>query len=161
MEQAAERWQIAIRRWWPESGNPEDAEPPLPHDTFFDRELPLYVDWDYWAKTWVVPNQSTNVLKFDNTHWPSELDRFRAELQVIKGTATKGLLSSEALTLVNSVYSGTYINQSTPNATIQRLDDELTALIAAKLDVSATDIQSSPLSALALYHFATLPPDAA
>ncbi len=161
MGQAADRWRIAVRRWWPGSSDPQDGEPAMPHDTVFDREVPLYVDWDYWSRTWIVPRQSTNRLKFDNAHWPSELDRFRAELQTVKEAAAKGLLSAEALKTVNTIYGGTYIGDSTPMDTIHKLEEKLVASVSSKLSLSDADILKSPLVALPLYHFTTVSGDAA
>ncbi len=161
MGQAADRWRIAVRRWWPGSSDPQDGEPAMPHDTVFDREVPLYVDWDYWSRTWIVPRRSTNRLKFDNAHWPSELDRFRAELQTVKEAAAKGLLSAEALKTVNTIYGGTYIGDSTPMDTIHKLEEKLVASVSSTLSLSDADILKSPLVALPLYHFTTVSGDAA
>ena len=40
MQEAREIWRIEVRKWWP--AHPEDGEPDMPHDTYFDREFPLY-----------------------------------------------------------------------------------------------------------------------
>jgi len=161
MGQAADLWRTAVRRWWPESPNPEDAEPPMPHDTVFEREVPLYVDWDYWAKRWAGPTQSTNIWRFDNAHLPSELDRLRAEFHAVKDAAAKGLLCGRALETLHDIYSSTYINESTPAATVRALEDKLVAEPSLQLAVADAEIRSSPLLAPALYHFTTFPPDAA
>ena len=43
MTHVKELWDVFIKRWWP-SGY-ESGEPSFPHDTYFARQTPLYVDF--------------------------------------------------------------------------------------------------------------------
>ena len=47
-------WNNAIQKYWP-SGY-ESGEPDMPHTTYFDRELPLYIDFINYYNQWFIPN---------------------------------------------------------------------------------------------------------
>lgn len=157
MDRALAWWQIETKRWWPGSSNPEDVDPPLPHDTFFDREMPLYVDWDYLINRWVVPDQRMNRRKFDNKHWDSDFDTLRSEFRRVQAALADGLLSRNALQLVNEIYCSTYISDKTEDTVLRGLNDKLTSAFAEVLSVDNERVSQSPLYVLPLYHFTTLP----
>ena len=63
MEHVKEMWMAEITRWWP-SGY-ESGEPDFPHDTYFLRELPLYVDFIDFDQQWHVPDHRTQWHRFN------------------------------------------------------------------------------------------------
>lgn len=160
MAKALEFWRIGVRRWWPESSDPEYAEPPMPHDTFFDREMPLYVDWDYVTKQWIVPDDGMNIYKFNTKHWPSHLDKLRGELADAQEAVRSQLLTADVLLVLNDVYSGTYVTEKTTTSQIQRMEELVTRRLVADHHVSEESVRRSPLLEWPLYHFATLGSDA-
>lgn len=157
MAEALDVWRLEVKRWWPGSPNPEDAEPALPHETFFDRETPLYVDWDYLAKRWVTPTHGTNVLKFDNKYRENDLERLRSELEDVKAAFSNGLLSATAFKVLNDVYASTYVKETTSNSVIKKREAKLVESLSGELGVSQREIITSPLVGWPLYHFTTLP----
>lgn len=59
-------WDAEVTRWWP-STHPESGEPDMPHDTYFAREMPLYVDFIEYDGAWSVPDSTMGRMKFDGT----------------------------------------------------------------------------------------------
>lgn len=53
MSDAKVIWEIEVKRWW--RAEYETGEPDMPHDTYFDREFPLYIDYDDYGRCWVTP----------------------------------------------------------------------------------------------------------
>ena len=149
-------WRFWTKRWWPGSSDPEDGEPALPHDTYFGREMPLYVDWDYYSKKWVLPDNSMNAGKFGNDPAPNPLDRLCGELRGLKAATEAKLLCAEALLCVNEVWSDLYVNETTPTAVIEETERRLVGHLAAKFGVSEEQIGRFPLLERPLYHFTTL-----
>ncbi len=72
-----------------------------------------------------------------------------------------GLLSAEVLVALNEVYSGTYINERTPNEALEKLEQRLVDLLGNDLRVSEEAVRASPLIEWPLYHFTTVREDAA
>jgi len=159
MAEALDLWKLEVKRWWPGSPNPEYAEPALPHDTFFDREAPLYVDWDYLAKLWVTPTHGTNALKFQKKYGEDDLESLTSELKGVKAAFSNGLLSATAFKVLNDIYASTYVKETTDNSVINKLEAKLVESLSAKLAVSQEEIIASPLVGWPLYHFTTLPED--
>jgi AbiV family abortive infection protein len=63
MKDAQSLWETAVKRWWP--GYPEGGEPDMPHETYFDREMPLYVDFSDCDQGWLVPADSDQRAHFE------------------------------------------------------------------------------------------------
>jgi AbiV family abortive infection protein len=57
MKRIKEIWLTDITRWWP--SDYESGEPDMPHDTYFEWELPLYVDYVAYDGRWHVPDNSS------------------------------------------------------------------------------------------------------
>ncbi len=63
MNDAKDVWQNAVKRWW--LGSYEDGEPDMPHETYFDREMPLYVDSGDYDQKWLLPADSGQRAHFE------------------------------------------------------------------------------------------------
>ena len=155
MGEALAVWQIDVKRWWPESLDPEDGEPAMPHDTFFDREMPLYVEWDYYSKRWIVPHNKTYAFKFEGP-WSSPL-RLETEVAAAKKAAVANLLSADALLAVSTAYSSQYIGSNTPVSIIEKCEQSLLDILVKEHGQTEDSVRRSPLCEWPLYHFVTLP----
>ena len=155
MAEASVLWSNEVRRWHSESLDPESGEPAMPHDTFFDREMPLYVDWDYYSKKWLLPNNKMNAWKFESDLLPSCLERLRAELAEVKLAEQANLLSPEALMAVNLIWSGSFVNDKTTMNVVEKLERRLVDLLMADKVAAEEDLHRSPLFNWPLYHFTT------
>jgi len=152
----ATAWRFWTKRWWPESPDPESGEPAMPHDTYFHREMPLYVDWDYYGKRWILPDNTMDPMRFAGGTEPSRLDTLRADLKQMKGATAGGLLSPSALLCVNEAWRNTYVNESTTPATLEKVQQQLIADLVARIGAPDETARRSPLLARPLYHFTTL-----
>ena len=157
MAKAFAVWKIEVKRWWPESPDPEQGEPPMPHDTFFAREIALYVDRDWVTKRWIVPDNNVNAYRFDSTHWPSDFDRLRSELTMVKQDASNGLLSCGGLKIMNEVFGGDYVNNKTPETLLRKRNRTLVACLAEATGQPESRVLESVVTARPLYHFTTVP----
>ena len=156
MAKAWNFWCMEVKRWWPESSDTEDGIPAMPHDTYFNREMPLYVDWEYDSKKWSRPDNNTNAWRFRNDNLPSDLDILRAEFTELKLAAGSNLLSPDALMSINEVWSGSYVSDKTPTTEVKRLENRLIECLVAEQSASEKDLVRSPLFKWPLYHFTTM-----
>ena len=63
MNDAKGVWQRAVKRWW--QGSYESGEPDMPHETYFDREMPLYVDFGDYDQKWLLPSDADHRAHFE------------------------------------------------------------------------------------------------
>lgn len=73
MEEVREIWRVEVRKWWPAS--PEDGEPDMPHDMYFDREFPLYVEYGNYNQRWLVPADKNHAWHFQEMLGDAALTR--------------------------------------------------------------------------------------
>ncbi len=78
MAYAKEIWDNDMIRWWP--ADPESGQPEMPHDTYFAREVPLYVDFEEYAGGWFVPDANERKYIFEDVLGASALLRSRHAL---------------------------------------------------------------------------------
>src|SRR5215470_12110093 len=64
MEHFKLAWDAETVRLW-SGGPPENGEPDMPHDTYFRRELPLYVNYSDYANGWIIPEDSSHRSEFE------------------------------------------------------------------------------------------------
>jgi len=155
----ATAWCYWTKPWWPEPADPESGEPAMPHSTYFDREMPLYVDWDFYSGKWMLPDNSTNASKFGREPELNRLDVLRGDLGQIKLAFEAGLLSSAALACLNEEWRNAYVNEKTSVAEIEEVQNGLVEHLVSKLRIPEETVRRSPLFAWPLYHFTAMRSD--
>ncbi len=154
MEDVKKMWEVETTKWWP-SEHDESGEPDMPHQTYFIRETPLYVDFGDYDQRWYEPEKDAAFsYKYDGKY------RFRdaqEALERLQRTLVAGLYSPESLAILNDNFRKVYIKEDTPSERIQRLYEETAQEMETKLRIQKKEFFESALHEWPLYHFTTLP----
>ncbi len=119
MKHVKEIWISHITRWWP-SGY-ESGEPDFPHDTYFERELPLYVDFIEYDQQWHIPQHDTQKYKFDKIFGSDSFSKSKSALEKIDKTAEPGFFDPKYLEILNNVFKNHFISEETETEMILSL----------------------------------------
>jgi hypothetical protein len=145
-------WDAEIIRWWP-SSDPESGEPDMPHDTYFSREMPLYVDFIDYDQEWFTPEKDTRRLLFEDTVGYNALCESRNALDRLRRTFEAGLYRADCLTILNEVFRKCYITEATDTKAINRLWENAEQQMESILGIEREIFRSSALKEVPLYHF--------
>lgn len=153
MEQIKSFWEVETTKWWPSSGH-ESGEPDMPHETYFSREMPLYVDFVEYDQKWHRPeNGITGMsLKLDK----KKFEDTQKGLNRLKQTFESGLYNPESLTILNNNFKKHYITERTSSEEIQRLYEKTAQQMEQELTIKKEKFFASALYEWPLYHFTTL-----
>jgi AbiV family abortive infection protein len=152
MLQVKELWDAEIIRWWP-SSDPESGEPDMPHDTYFFREMPLYVDFIDYDQEWFTPEKETQRLIFEDTVGYNALCESRNALDRLWRTFEAGLYRADCLSILNKVFRRHYITEATDTKAINRLWENAEQQMESTLGIEREIFRSSALKEVPLYHF--------
>jgi AbiV family abortive infection protein len=153
MEQVKIFWESETTKWWP-SSDPESGEPDMPHETYFSREMPLYVDFIEYDQKWHKPENaitgatlSLEKMRFKDT---------QEGLKRLQQTFESGLYNPEGLTILNNNFKKHYITEKTSSEEIQRLYEKTAQQMEQELSIKKEMFFESALHEWPLYHFTTL-----
>jgi AbiV family abortive infection protein len=154
MEEVKRLWEIETTEWWP-SKDYESGEPDMPHQTYFIREMPLYVDFVDYNQKWYEPEIEAVLAhkilgKFRLSDTEGALKRLRKSFDA-------GLYTAKSLAILNDIFKGVYIKEDTPLERIERLYEKTAQQIEAELGIGRNSFFESALHEWPLYHFTTLP----
>jgi hypothetical protein len=152
MAHVKEVWDMETTKWWP-SGDYESGEPDMPHETYFVREMPLYVDFIDYDQAWSMPENSTTSYIFDM--WGNGFPDAEKALERLQRTRQAGLYVPESLAILNSNFSKIYITEETPSEQIQRLYEKVARQLENKLGITKESFFDSALHEWPLYHLTT------
>lgn len=148
MEHVKEMWLAEITRWWP-SGY-ESGEPDFPHDTYFLRELPLYVDFIEFDQKWHLPDRHTLKYRFDREFGEDSFSDSKKALNKLNESRESGFFSPECLAILNGNFRKHFLSEKTENITMagiyKKVKDQLS-------DHFKEDFESSALNHWPLYPF--------
>jgi AbiV family abortive infection protein len=151
MEDLKSLWEAETVRFW--SGGPsENGEPDMPHDTYFSRELPLYVNYSDYASDWIIPENSSHQFEFEALG----LNRLRtaeAMLRPFLQAEEGGLFEPATLDIVNAALKRRYINGTAPMSDVQRVYQQMAERVGSAKGLSPESVFASPLGAIGLYVF--------
>jgi AbiV family abortive infection protein len=150
MSDAKAIWEIEVKRWWP-SGY-ESGEPDMPHDTYFSRELPLYIDYIDYDQSWVLPADSDQNYYFIKSFGESPISETEKILESWRTAASMGLCSRIDLALLNSVFKKSYIREDATREQLADLYQQAGERIMAETGISKELFMASPLVEWPLYH---------
>lgn len=143
-------WEIKTERWWP--GDRENGEPDMPHDTAFDREFPLYMDYDDYADEWFVPADSEQAVHFVEMLHETPVSKTEKLIQPWREANSNGLCKLEVLEILNSVFQKQYIGDRATCAELEHLYEKAADHIVADIGIVRAKFVDSPLVVWPLYH---------
>jgi len=149
MVDAKKCWEVNTKKVW--LADPGSDQPDERHPTNFLREMPLYVDFDYWAKEWFSPQGSRGKISIAIRKFT--IDDAKEELTKIEKTYQLELYETKALSILNKIFKKKYVNESTPTNDIKNLYKKTWALLIKENTLSIEDFQESQICVWPLYHF--------
>jgi len=146
-------WEIEVTRWWP--AGYESGEPDMPHDTYFDRQFPLYTDYNDYDHCWIVPEDSEHRAYFTEFLGEDPLSKTINLHKSWQDAEKVGLCSAQTLSIINSVFSKVYVNENTSNEKLIKLYETAAKQIKTATGIATELFMASPLAEMPLYHFAS------
>lgn len=143
-------WDIEVQRWWP--AEPETGEQDMPHDTYFNREFPLYIDFGDYERRWLIPIDTNQRAHFMTFLGANLIDMIEKLLKSWRAADSIGLCSYEVLECLNAVFKNHYIGEGTKREELQILYEKVAEKILYKVD--GQSFMTSPLIQWPLYHCA-------
>lgn len=153
MYHVKEMWDIHVTRWWPSDF--ESGEPDMPHATYFERELPLYVDFIDYDQGWFIPQKDTRRFIFEEMFGSDALSESKKALGRLSSTQKSGLYQPRCLSILNETFRGHYINQTTEKVKIDRLVEKTASRIESEMGIARQSFLISSLNEWPLYQFVT------
>ena len=137
-----------------ETNRSESGEPDMPHDTYFIREMPLYVDFNDYGEDWYDPEKeaASRYRIVDKHSYPATEEA----LGRLQRTFEAGLYAPESLAILNDNFKKLYISDKTSAKEIQRLYEKTAQQMENKLGIEKKTFFESALHEWPLYHFTTL-----
>ncbi len=154
LKHAREIWEVEITKWWP-NNDPESDEPNMPHDTYFSREMPLYVDYIEYERKWSIPNNDSESYYFTKTIGLDNLSVSEKYLELIRNTYNLGLYESQALKIFHDIFKKNYIKENTNNKVIRKIYDSIDEKLNVDLSIPKRTIFKSIYVGWPIYHFLT------
>jgi|GEM_PF-3224793 len=154
LAQAREIWEVEITKWWP-NYDPESGEPDMPHDTYFSREMPLYVDYIGYDQKWAIPSDKTESLHFTKTIGLGALSVSEKYLEKMKLTDNAGLFQPQSLSIMHDIFEKTYIKENINKNDLMKFYQLVDERINKELRISKGTIFKTIYFGWPLYHFLT------
>ena len=152
MEQVKNIWETEVKHWWPADYG--DGLPDMPHDTFFNRELPLYVDYGDYERCWLEPNDSDQEIYFMELPWiGGPMSRTSQLIRKWKQTDAIKICSPEVLAILNSTFKTRYLPEDATWAQLYHLYMDVAQRVSRETDISVESFMASPLVRWPLYRF--------
>ena len=153
MKQVREFFHNELVRWWP-SADMESGEPDMPHETYFKRELNLYVDFNDCDQQWTLVRPDEQKFIFDKQLLNSDpISDCYNLLNKLLDTRDKGLYKPEALNILNEIFKNQYITECTPTEQLLSLYKMAADKIGHSLKITSDQFEKSALKEWPLYHF--------
>lgn len=150
MDDAKDIWEIEVQRWWP--AGPEDGEPDMPHQTYFDREFPLYIDYGDYDQCWSIPSNSDQNAYFIEMFRETPISKTKKLIELWKQAGSAGMCTPTFLAILNSVFKKHYIREGVTLEQLQRLYEQVAQRVEAEVGVSQESFLASALIEWPLYH---------
>lgn len=149
MAEAKKCWEVNTKKVWPADTGSD--EPDERHSTNFLREMPLYVDFDYWVNEWFSPQGRRGKIAIAVREYP--IDDAKEELAQIEKTCQLQLYETKALSVLNNVFKTKSVNESTSISDIIGLYKKTWKSLEKDNIASIADFQKTQIYAWPLYHF--------
>jgi len=152
LDEIEEEWCRGVEHW----GEPldENKEKPISyHETYFTREIPLYVDFNPVDKCWSSPAEDLAEYSASMGYGQTWVED---TLKLLQESQKNGLFRPEVLAIVNEVFRNFFINQKTEMELVKKLHEKTGRQIEDTIGITSALYNRSALNRYPLYHFATL-----
>ena len=140
----------ALQKFWPG----DDESPDMPHDTYFDREQKLYIEFLSHTGEWHYPDPNDDKFVFDDsTIHPSMLREVKEGLNRLKITQVARLFEPEILAIMNRHFKNTYISEKTKTDEIYGIYRRLEGSLKTELGMKVNEFEESSLVEWPMYHY--------
>ena len=151
MSDAKAVWEIEVKRWWP--AGREDGEPDMPHDTYFDREFPLYIDYGDYDRRWLIPTDSDQKAHFMETFGETPVSKTQKLIEPWRKADSVGICSPKVLAILNAIFKKHYIREEATREQLVSLYEQAAERVAPEAGISPELFMTSPFVQWPLYHF--------
>lgn len=150
MKDVARWWEIKIKRHWP--APPESGEPDMPHDTYFEREMPLYVDYGDYDHRWLIPTDRDHQAYLSGGD-KTRFSQIEKRIEKWKLADSVGIVSVEVFAILNRVFKDHCVGESTPVETVGCLYQEVAKRVDKQTGITVDSFMESPVVQWPLYDF--------
>jgi AbiV family abortive infection protein len=148
MDDALKCFNIDRVRFWKATSGSFDAppdEPDMPHDTYFHREMNLYVDIGETREWWVSP-PSYGRERFDKSIGPfEERKQTQDHLLAFDKLRVGNAITEQALQTMNGLWRGHYVNRDWRRGQLDVLWDKTATALLRVCTLKEGEIMNSPL----------------
>jgi len=142
-------WQSEVRRWWP--AGYESGEPDMPHDTYFDRQAPLYIDYGDYDQRWLIPTDSGQTAYFIEMFGSNPVSKTKKLITPWQEADSIGICSSKVLSILNAVFKKHYIQEKTTWGQLVHLYQDTAERVKAEVGILPESFMASPIVVWPLY----------
>ena len=154
LNDARKIWKIEITKWWP-NNDPKSGEPDMPHDTYFSREMPLYVDYINYDRQWSVPSNEREAAHFEKNSAMNFLVISKKHLGILKSSYTNGFYDSQILSIFHNEFRTQYVGEGFEKDALLRIYDKIDAAIGKRFPKKTGTLFDTNLCSWPIYHFLT------
>lgn len=162
MNELQKIWDINTQKWWP--ADFESGEPDMPHDTVFDRQWPLYVEFDSYARVWHRPDNSKRKFQFaflgageveleNPKPHSSNFAKLLQNYERVAFSNSIGIFSQEVLQITYEIFSQKYLSKQTPTNEIILLYEAFASRLTNEFGITEEQLMRSSLAMWPLYDF--------
>lgn len=155
MKHAKDIWEAETTKWWP-NNDPTSGEPDVPHSTFFDREMPLYVEYIEYDQKWSIPNDIEESVHFEKRIGADIITKTVECFDKLQFTNSIGLFSSTCLTILNDEFQNCYISEKTEKSVIEKVNEKVALRLYKEQNIELESFFKSTFHCWPFYHFLTL-----
>lgn len=151
---AREIYELEITKWWP-NNDPESGEPDMPHDTYFSREMPLYVDYIEYDQKWSIPGNDSEAHYFTKLIGLDSLSVSEKYLEMLKFTYTAGFFKPQSLTILHDIFKKYYIKENLRKNELMEIYHKIDENINSELSIPKGTIFKTIYFSWPIYDFLT------
>lgn len=152
MKHVKDIWESETMKWWP-NNDPTSGEPDMPHDTYFHREMPLYVDYIEYDQEWSIPDDTEETYHFKEILGGNIISKTSECFEKILFSDSIGLFNSRCLTILNDEFQNIYISEKTENSIIDNIYMKIALRLFTDQKIELESFNRSILKGWPLYHF--------
>ncbi|MEA2067077.1 MAG: AbiV family abortive infection protein [Thermotogota bacterium] len=154
LKHAREIYEVEITKWWP-NNDPESGEPDMPHDTYFSREMPLYVDYIDYDQKWSIPSNDSEALYFKKLIGLDPLSVSKKYLEILKFTYTAGFFKLQSLTILHDIFKKYYIKENLKKNELMEIYHKIDEKINSEFSIPKETIFKTIYFSWPIYDFLT------
>jgi len=155
MKHAKDIWKSETKKWWT-NDDPTSGVPDMPHSTYFNRELPLYVEYIEYDQKWSIPDDEEESIHFEEIIGADIITKTVECFDKLKFTNSIGLFSPPCLTILNDEFQNYYIKENTDNSSIQSIYEKVFSRLITEHNIKPDLFIKSIFRGWPLYYFLTL-----